>query len=379
MLLRFYRIRRRSYNLGGLSKMIRVARGFGIMFSLLLILGSECCRHSTEPPPPSGPDTTSHDFVWTTYEFGEGSQSILWDAAIVGDTLAYAVGEIYLKDSTGKIDPNLYNLAKWNGTNWTLERVTVDFRGSQITLPLYGIFAFSSQDLWNVGSLPIHGDGTTWTIYDLRAIPGLDSISVEKGWGVSSRDIYFAGYRGSLVHFDGNSWQKIESGTTTDLQDVWGTSDGKTVWTCGSTPDGFHSVLLKYENGNCRTLWTRDGVIAASPFGYDVGSVWRSSSTYVTSDHGIYRLDNDTTNIKAMGGYPGFFTRMRGNADNDIVAIGRTSIIWHYNGSSWKQVLSGSQTQFFESCSMKGNTIMVVGYDSGSFPSRAIIFVGRRQ
>ncbi len=29
------------------------------------------------------------------------------------------------------------------------------------------------------------------------------------------------------------SWTKIESGTNVNMNDVWGTTDGKTIWTCG--------------------------------------------------------------------------------------------------------------------------------------------------
>ena len=52
-------------------------------------------------------DTTSNDFTWQTYTFGDpgAGSSILNDIAIVNDTLAYAVGEVYLNDSTGQPDP----------------------------------------------------------------------------------------------------------------------------------------------------------------------------------------------------------------------------------------------------------------------------------
>lgn len=357
--------------------MIRVAKAFSIMFGLLVLLGSECCRHSTEPPPPGGPDTTSHDFVWTTYEFGEGNPSIFWDVAIINDTLAYAVGAVYFMDSTGKLDPIVYNMAKWDGFSWTAYRVYYNYQGSQYISTLRAIDEFSPTDYWVGSTQPMRWNGNSWQQFDLTSTTFNGYIN--KIWGTSGYNVFIVGTNGSVAHFDGNSWQKIESGTTTDLQDVWGSSDGKTVWACGSTADGFHSVLLKCENGQWRTLWSRDGAIAASPFGYTVGSVWRSSSTYVTTDHGIYRLDNDTTNIKAIGGYPGFFARLRGNAENDIVAVGRESIIWHYNGVSWKQIQSGSSTQFLESCAIKGNTIMAVGYDAAGFSSRALIYVGKRE
>jgi hypothetical protein len=57
-------------------------------------------------------DTTSHNFTWQIDTLGDGSSSVLYDVAIIDDTLAYAVGEIYKRDSVGNWDPNAYNLVK---------------------------------------------------------------------------------------------------------------------------------------------------------------------------------------------------------------------------------------------------------------------------
>jgi hypothetical protein len=68
-------------------------------------------------------DTTSHAFRWTSYVLGDGNSSLLNDVAIVNDTCVWAVGAIYIKDSTGQINPNAYNAAYWNGVKWELKRI----------------------------------------------------------------------------------------------------------------------------------------------------------------------------------------------------------------------------------------------------------------
>ena len=73
-----------------------------------------------------------------------------------------------MKDSLGNPDPHAYNAVHWDGSEWKVKKISVLFRGSLITPPFEGVFAFSSTDIWFVGSLPIHGDGTNWTMYDLR-------------------------------------------------------------------------------------------------------------------------------------------------------------------------------------------------------------------
>ncbi|MGH2567306.1 MAG: hypothetical protein ACRDGA_03130 [Bacteroidota bacterium] len=58
--------------------------------TLMLLLWSSSCTQLTTPRD-ERPDTTSHNFAWQTFVLGDGN-SILYDVAIVNDTLAYAVG-----------------------------------------------------------------------------------------------------------------------------------------------------------------------------------------------------------------------------------------------------------------------------------------------
>jgi hypothetical protein len=76
-----------------------------------LALQSINCSKPT-PPDDNESDTTSHNFSWEITQLGDGGGSSLYDVAIINDKLAYAVGEIRLKDSTGQWDPAIYNLVK---------------------------------------------------------------------------------------------------------------------------------------------------------------------------------------------------------------------------------------------------------------------------
>ena len=86
-------------------------------------------------------DTTSHDFTWQTFTFGDiiGGSSYLKDIAIINENDIWAVGAIYKADSNGKPDPLPYNAVHWDGNKWELKRIQVQFRGNMITLPLKGI------------------------------------------------------------------------------------------------------------------------------------------------------------------------------------------------------------------------------------------------
>ncbi|MFI5237561.1 MAG: glucosyl transferase, partial [Ignavibacteriales bacterium] len=54
-------------------------------------------------------DTTSHNFTWQSWTFGEHSSSVLYDVVIINENNIWAVGEIYMNDSLGQPDPQRFN------------------------------------------------------------------------------------------------------------------------------------------------------------------------------------------------------------------------------------------------------------------------------
>ncbi len=86
------------------------------------------------------------------------ASSTLYKVATVNDTLAYAVGEIYLKDSSGQWDHYPYNLATWNGSARSIQKVSFYCLGQSVYSPMYSIIACSADDFrFEAG---IHQDGT---------------------------------------------------------------------------------------------------------------------------------------------------------------------------------------------------------------------------
>jgi len=343
------------------------------------MLSLTTCHHATEPPRPTPPDTTSHDFVWKTYYFGEGAPSHFKDVAIVNDTVAFAVGTIYESDSTGQPSTDILNIAVWNGVIWNLDRIVTDFRGSSTIPPIDGIYLISNSLLClTVGGGVIIGNMDGWTFYDVRALIGFDTLSFVRSWGSTENSMWFVGLDGCITRYVNHIWERVPSGTCVDLQDIDGTADGKNIWTAGRNPDNSQSALLKYDNGRWRTLWHREGTPGVEPFGYNVTSVWRGTSTFVSTSYAVWRLDSDTTQTRISDNLGVFTYRIRGNADNDIVVVGDRGIIWHYNGATWQKVYQGNMYQTFYSCAMKGNLIIAVGTDNSAFLSPALVCVGRR-
>jgi hypothetical protein len=170
-------------------------------------------------------DTTSHEFTWEVYTLGDES-SVLYDVAIINDTLVYVVGELNVRDSSGNLINPPYNLARWNGQYWEMLRLLWDCRlnypdcGPSYFLfsPIRSIFAFGPNDIWVTAGTPQHFNGTRWTEY--AGIEGVGGAS--KIWGTSSNDMYFVGHAGFIVHKSGENWHRLESGTEVDIIDIWG-------------------------------------------------------------------------------------------------------------------------------------------------------------
>jgi len=279
-------------------------------------------------------DTTSHNFTWQIFEFGECSNSVLYDVAIIDENNIWAVGEIYLRDSLGRCDPNAYNAVHWDGTKWELKRITVNFRGSLITPPIEGVFAFSSTDIWFVGSLPIHGNGTNWQMYDLRTTVD-PNLSVSKAWGTSSSDMYFVGRKGNIAHWDGRSWKKIESGTTISLLDIWGTSNGMEVWTCGWNANTGENILLRRQSSHWQKI-PLPNYISDTEL---LGTLWMygNSEVIISGSGDIFRLSIFNLNLirRVPVNLGAYAYRIRGVLRNDISLVGDFSMVWHWNGVSW--------------------------------------------
>ncbi|MEO8400082.1 MAG: hypothetical protein ABI550_09775 [Ignavibacteriaceae bacterium] len=117
---------------------------FLIAFSLVSLLS---CNTAEPPDNGGGQDTTSHNFTWQTFEFGEHSSSVLYDVAIIDENNIYAVGEIYLNDSLGQADLEPYNLARWDGQKWDLNKIYYLQNGSTFINPIRSIFVFNENNI----------------------------------------------------------------------------------------------------------------------------------------------------------------------------------------------------------------------------------------
>jgi len=347
---------------------------------VLFVLFSFCaltCKKESPTAPSSGLDTTSHNWNWQTFTFGGASSSALYDVAIINDTLAYAVGAVYLNDSTGQIDQQPYNLAIWDGKMWRLQKVAYYYQGQPFFGPFQCIYAFSSNDIWFAGQ--VHWDGQSFNSMELpSSVWG--SYRVIKMWGTSSANLYIVGDGGSIAHYDGSSWTKVESGTSLDFQDIYGANDSQTnqteILAVASELDINHGNKIVSIQG------TTAVPINSSGLSWSIVGVWfvTDEEYYIVGDgigqkHSLQ--DTSPWTVYPTAALAKYYSEsIRGNAINDIIIVGAYGDILHYNGSTWKDY--SDQTSLangaFTSVAMKGNLVIAVG---GNGP-QAVITMGRR-
>ena len=325
-------------------------------------------------------DTTTHNRNWEVFLFGEYAQSIIRDIAIIDENNIWAVGEIYMLDSLGQQDPNAYNVAHWDGVRWELIQLQFFTFCGQISTgsyPARSIIAFGENDIWvTSGSQATHFNGIRQT--SLLCIP----VSVNKLWGTDDNNIYAAGQIGKIAHHQNGNWSLEESGTTVDLLDIWGGSDG-TLWSCGHTGDYNTSVLLRNTGFGWEKIY--EGNSETQNNGYQIGpinGIWGTNEfrIYMVNKSGLYIQPNSSELIldKEIVKTSYFSFSADGTDDNNIYISGEW-FVGHWNGVSYREYpVLYKQFRKYYSIKARDNTVCAGGSDyNGPIFSQAVIVLSK--
>lgn len=306
----------------------------------------ECC-----------PDITSHEFDCVIDTLGL-SGSILYDATVIDEDDIWAVGTI--ETETGE-----YNIARWDGNTWEYLEVIN-------SVDLYSIYYFSEDDIWvTTFGLPIHWDGNDWTLHHIQQM-GIDASVGFDCWGTSSLNMFFVGYQGSIVHFNGIEFQQLESGTNVSLRDIHGTNDGEWVFACGYEETG-ESVALVYNNDEWLEIYSGDSyfIEPSSVYGR-ISSVEAFADTaYFTTTAGLLKyafLEEEYILVaeEQDSFYNLQFVDISINTPNDLMLFSRAFSTLHFNGENWfhDDIFSEVQNTWSKGGDLNGDTFVNVGYIS---------------
>jgi hypothetical protein len=312
-------------------------------------------------------DTTSHSFQFSIDTLGVTS-SVLYDVAIINDTLAYAVGEMYLRDSTGQIDPQAWNAAKWNGQRWELRRIPFIGPCSAVLYPpLKAIWVFSATNILvtNGGSI-VRYDGVNATM-DC----GMNSLlagAINKIYGVSPQDVYAVGNVGTIVHYNGSTWQRLESGTGLDIVDVFGSTNQSVKQILAVASRAYATrdrAILHIDalSGQATTL-------SDSGITQPLEGIWFvGGRIYYVVGSGIYRrwsvTSHESWRALHTGVTPNYSYSVRGTAMNDLIVVGAFGDVIHFNGLNWKVIQELRTNGNFYRVAVTSRLVVAIGFRGG--------------
>ena len=312
-------------------------------------------------------DTTSNNFTWQTFTFGESDASWIYDIAIIDENNIWAVGEIYMNDSIGNPDSKRYNAVIWDGTKWSVIRIPYYFQGQPFYNPIQSVFTFGPSDVWFCGNGVVHFDGSSFI-----PVPIPTNVwgpyQMNKIWGSSSNDLYVVGNSGNIAHYNGASWSKIESGTTSIINDAWGITNkqNKTILYC--------AVSSFFVPGEKKILKITDAKVDSVSWNRDVRlySAWAQNENFLyVCGEGIY--------VNKFGIWseiilqPVGTNSIRGNNINDIFVVGDQGFITHFNGSTW-QIIVNYNNKGYSKVSIIGDIVAI----AGNYQGKALVEIGRR-
>jgi serine/threonine protein kinase len=122
----------------------------------------------------------------------------------------------------------------YDGTQWRVAQESIT------TQKLTGLWGTGERDVWAVGheGVAAHYDGKTWTLLSPHVGGHLNGV-----WSSSPSDVWIAGDHGLILHYDGNRFVRVDSGVTSDLDQIGGVlgSAGKRhLWAVGDPATLLH-------------------------------------------------------------------------------------------------------------------------------------------
>jgi hypothetical protein len=173
-------------------------------------------------------------------------------------------------------------------------------------------------------------------------------------WGDADDDVFAVGTNGTVLRYDGTTWQPQTSGTAATFLSVWGTS-GTDIWAVGD------KVLAHYDGSSWDTNFTPP--VTGCTTTYDV---WGSSSNsyiggacsnaYISWNGSLWAA------MSSNGGSGGNRSGINGCAANDVWATDDLlGWAYHYNGTSWSQLYTNTPwiARYGVACLATGDVLFV--------------------
>jgi len=143
----------------------------------------------------------------------------------------------------------------------------------------YGVWGISGSDVFAAGDFGtiLHYNGNTWSAMTSGTTQNLKEV-----WGSSASNVFAVGDGGTILHYDGSSWSAMTSGTTQPLYGVWGSS-GSNVFAVGA---GGYIVHYGVTGSTTTTIQPTTTTTSVQPTTTTTSVIPTTTTTVITDSDG---------------------------------------------------------------------------------------------
>ncbi len=328
--------------------------------------------NTTEPDikPPVEPDSTTQNFTFETFEFGDGFESSwLNDVWIFDENNIWAVG--YVREQVSNDLP--VNIVRWNGNNWA------GFGPQFNSAGIYGIWAIDSSNiLFAVGAVVQYKNGN-FTEFNLGNLGFTQGQGVHKLWGSSENNIWGVGPNSTIVHYDGIAWSKIAFDEGWYFYDITGNSKTGAAFAVAQGNQG-ESIIVELKNGTADIIFNNQN---SAFYSYGLQSILQYSENELwLSGSKIFSYNLMTDELRIIQDLPvgDDVSTVSLKSQKDVFYWGNGTDLQgkfvHYNGKRFKVfTIPTANTPYPEGINSINNLTVAVG----SVGNKAFLLKIKRQ
>jgi hypothetical protein len=217
-----------------------------------------------------------------------------------------------------------------------------------LAIALLAVFLLPALTSLPVSAIVVILDGRAWSVMTSGTTNNLNGV-----WGSSYSDVFAVGDHGTILCYNGSAWSVMNSGTGNHLNGVWGSSYSD-VFAVGS--DG----TILHCNGS---FWSP---ITSNLNTNNLNGVWGSSPSdvFAVGDHGTILYYNGSAWSVMNSGTAKDLFGVWGSSSSDVFAVGSDGSILHYDGSAWGVMNSSTGNGLNGVWGSSSSDVFAVGSDS---------------
>ena len=223
---------------------------------------------------------------------------------------------------------------------------------------LTDVSALDANNVWAVGDVGtiLHYDGDSWNQQEsgtTEMLLGVSALDASNVWAVGGSFT-----SGTILHYDGNAWSEQESGMT-DI--IWGVSalDANNVWAVTDL-----GVILHYDGDAWSEQYSGEEQSLRGVSALDAENVWA-----VGQDGTILHYDGESWSEQESGATDMLLGVSALDTEN-VWAVGggfESGIILHYDGESWSEQESGATMGLSTVSSLNAGNVWATGLGGAIF------------